>query len=103
MTRTAYDEYYGVGLDVAIASNYRLRLPEGENGVACYCLRPSAPGLEVHVPIDGVVSRRADHRDAGFSLIERAGGIRTTSESIAFDWLGDAGRPEFKQVAALLR
>jgi nicotinamidase-related amidase len=59
--------------------------------------------LEVHVPIDGVLSRRADHRDAGLSLIERAGGIRTTSESVVFDWLGDAGRPEFKALAPLFR
>lgn len=62
-----------------------------------------ARGLAVHVPIDGVTSRRADHRDAGLALIERAGGVRTTSETVAFDWLGDAARPEFKALSPLLR
>lgn len=62
-----------------------------------------ARGLSVHVPIDGVVSRRDDHREAGLSLIERAGGVRTTSETVAFDWLGDSATPEFKALSSLIR
>jgi nicotinamidase-related amidase len=63
----------------------------------------AARGVAVHVPIDGVVSRREDHRDAGLCLIERAGGFRTTSETVAFDWLGDSATPEFKAISALIR
>jgi nicotinamidase-related amidase len=59
--------------------------------------------IEVHVPIDGVASRRDDHRRTGLALCERAGAVRTTSETIVFDWLGRAGTPEFRELSPLLR
>jgi nicotinamidase-related amidase len=62
-----------------------------------------ARGLEVHVPIDGVSSRRDDHRDAGISLAERAGAVRTTTESVVFDWLVRAGSDEFRALSKLIR
>ena len=63
----------------------------------------AARGLEVYVPIDGVCSRRDDHRQAGLDLCVKAGGIRTTAESVAFDWLERAGSDEFKQLSKLIR
>src|SRR5262245_573608 len=51
----------------------------------------AAAGHEVLVPFDGVASRRDDHRRAGLALCERAGALVTTSETVAFDWLGRAG------------
>lgn len=62
-----------------------------------------ARGIEVHVPIDGVSSRRDDHRETGISLCERAGAVRTTTESVAFDWLARAGSDEFRQLSKLIR
>jgi nicotinamidase-related amidase len=62
-----------------------------------------ALGLDVHVPLDGVASRREDHRDAGLRLCERAGASITTAETIAFDWLGRAGTDAFKAVSRLVR
>lgn len=63
----------------------------------------AALGLEVHVPVDGVSSRREDHRQAGLRLCERAGAIQSTTESIVFDWLERAGGDEFKQLSKLIR
>jgi nicotinamidase-related amidase len=60
-------------------------------------------GFTVHVPCDGVSSRRDDHRDAGLRLCERAGAIVTTSETVLFDWMTCAGPAEFKQLSALVR
>ena len=60
-------------------------------------------GLDVHVPVDGVCSRRDDHRQAGIELCVRAGAVKTTTESIAFDWLRVAGSPEFKELSGLIR
>ena len=54
----------------------------------------TARGVDVHLPIDGVSSRRDDHRDAGIDLCVRAGAVRTTTETIAFDWLQVAGTDE---------
>ncbi len=62
-----------------------------------------ARGLEVWVPIDGVASRRTDHREAGLAMIEHAGGRRTTAESVVFDWLGAAGSEDFKALSKLMR
>ena len=63
----------------------------------------AARGLEVHVPIDAVASRRDDHRAAGLELCKRAGAIATTSETVVFDWLERAGTDEFRQLSKLIR
>ncbi len=62
-----------------------------------------ASGLAVHVPVDGVVSRRDDHRERGLALCERAGAITTTTETAVFDLLERAGTPAFKALAPLMR
>lgn len=62
-----------------------------------------ARGLAVHVPIDGVVSRRDDHRERGLALCERAGAISTTTETAVFDLLEHAGTPAFRALAPLIR
>lgn len=60
-------------------------------------------GYDVHVPLDGVCSRRDDHRQAGLSLCERAGAVRTTSETVVFDWLERAGSDQFRAISRLVR
>jgi len=60
-------------------------------------------GMDVYVPIDGVCSRRDDHREAGIDLCVAAGAIRTTTESIVFDWLRVAGSDEFRALSKLIR
>lgn len=60
-------------------------------------------GLMVHVPIDGVASRREDHRAAGLSLCRDAGATLTTAETIAFDWLRSARNDAFRAISKLVR
>jgi nicotinamidase-related amidase len=60
-------------------------------------------GLEVHVPIDAVVSRHDDDRTVGIALCERAGAVPTTTETIVFDWLGRAGTDAFRAISKLVR
>lgn len=62
-----------------------------------------ALGYGVHVPFDGVASRRDDHRTVGLSLCERTGAVVTTAETVAFDWLRQAGTDRFKAVSKLVR
>ena len=62
-----------------------------------------AAGFDVHVPIDGVASRRDDHRQVGLELCARAGATTTTSESVVFDWLARASGDAFKQISKLVR
>jgi nicotinamidase-related amidase len=63
----------------------------------------TARGVSVLVPIDGVASRRDDHRAAGLELCRSAGALLTTMETIIFDWLQRAGTPEFKKISKLVR
>lgn len=62
-----------------------------------------ARGVRVLVPIDGVASRRDDHRAAGLDLCRGAGAVLTTMESVVFDWLRRAGTDEFKRLSKLIR
>jgi nicotinamidase-related amidase len=62
-----------------------------------------ARGISVHVPIDGVASRRDDHREVGIALCRAAGGVITTMETVVFDWLRRAGTNEFKGLSKLIR
>lgn len=62
-----------------------------------------ARGVEVHVPIDGVASRKDDHRAAGLALCREAGATLTTMETVVFDWLRRAGSAEFKALSKRIR
>lgn len=62
-----------------------------------------ARGVRVFVPLDGVASRRDDHRAAGLDLCRTAGATITTMESVVFDWLRAAGSDEFKKLSKLIR
>ena len=62
-----------------------------------------ARGATVHVPRDGVLSRTRANWEVGLGLIERAGGIVTSTEVLLFDALGHSGHPEFKALSKLIR
>ncbi|WP_437530305.1 isochorismatase family protein [Sorangium sp. So ce726] len=63
----------------------------------------AARGVLVQVPLDGVASRRDDHRLAGLDLCRAAGATITTAETVVFDWLKIAGTDDFKQLSKLIR
>jgi nicotinamidase-related amidase len=63
----------------------------------------AARGVDVFVPIDGVASRRDDHRAAGIELCRAAGATVTTMETIVFDWLRVAGTDAFKHLSKRIR
>jgi nicotinamidase-related amidase len=62
-----------------------------------------ARGVFVLVPVDGVASRRDDHRAAGVELCRAAGATITTMETVVFDWLGRAGSDAFKHLSKRIR
>jgi nicotinamidase-related amidase len=63
----------------------------------------AARGVDVFVPIDGVASRRDDHRAAGIELCRAAGATITTMETVVFDWLRRAGTDTFKHLSRRIR
>lgn len=62
-----------------------------------------ARGLRVDVPIDGVASRRDDHREVGLGLCAKAGATITTAETVLFDWMVQSGTDTFKKLSKLVR
>jgi nicotinamidase-related amidase len=59
-------------------------------------------GLTVFLPVDAVASRYdVDHATA-VRRLERAGGVPTTAEAVAFEWVGDSAHPQFKAVSKLV-
>ena len=72
---------------------------------ACFkrCAISSRAGVSVYVPIDGVSSRRDDHRETGILLCEQAGATARPPRAVVFDWLRRAGSDEFKQLSQLIR
>jgi nicotinamidase-related amidase len=62
-----------------------------------------AAGCEVHVPVDAVASHTEQHRDVALAALDQAGVHLATVEQVLFDWLREAGTPEFKDVQALLK
>jgi nicotinamidase-related amidase len=63
----------------------------------------SLRGLDVHVPFDGVLSRRDDHKQVGIELCRRAGATVTSAETLAFDWLRVASGDAFKRISKVVR
>ncbi len=63
----------------------------------------SASGRAVHVPRDAVASRHEQDFLTGLNLIERSGGIVTSTEAAIFDLMERAKGPVFKTLSPLFK
>jgi nicotinamidase-related amidase len=62
-----------------------------------------AGGMIVYVAADAVSSRhRVDH-ELALRRLESGGAILTSTEAALFEWCREAGTPQFKQIAALVK
>jgi nicotinamidase-related amidase len=62
-----------------------------------------ASGHSVYVVEDAVSSRKLSDRQAALERMSRRGVERITSEMALFEWLRQAGTPEFKEIQALIK
>jgi len=60
-------------------------------------------GVTVHVPRDGVISRTEENRVTGLEVMDRAGVLVTSAETVVFQLLERAGTSEFKTMAKLVK
>ncbi len=60
-------------------------------------------GYKVHVPIDAVVSRTKSNWRVGVNLMERAGAVISSTETVLFDLLKRADGPEFRALSKLIK
>ncbi len=63
----------------------------------------AAVGLSVHVPRDAVASRHEHDFLTGLGLIERSGGIVTSTEAAIFDLMERAKGPVFKALSPMFK
>lgn len=66
-------------------------------------LEAQAEGYEVFVAADAVCSRSVENYDNALARLRQAGVVVTNSESVLFEWVGDAGHERFKAVSALVK
>lgn len=63
----------------------------------------SREGYEVFVVVDATASRKAADYDSAITRMSRAGINIVNTESVLFEWLGDAAHPQFKALSRLIR
>ena len=60
-------------------------------------------GKTVFVVQDAVLSRNSDNKDNAINRLQQAGCVITNTESVLFEWLGNANHPAFKTLSALIK
>jgi nicotinamidase-related amidase len=55
-------------------------------------------GFDVHVAVDACCSQRDEDHAAALTRLAQAGAVISTAESVAYELVGVAGTPEFKQL-----
>ena len=59
-------------------------------------------GLHVFLPVDALAARGETDHDTALRRLEQAGAVPTTTEAVAFEWMGNAAHPQFKAVSKLV-
>ena len=60
-------------------------------------------GKQVYVVEDAIISRNAINKANALVRLREAGCVITNTESVLFEWLGNANHPAFKEVSKLIR
>ncbi len=58
---------------------------------------------QVFIAADAIASRRSEYKQNALNRMQQAGIIISNSESIVFEWLGDARHEQFKSLSALFK
>jgi nicotinamidase-related amidase len=99
--------------DATRAEGFLGRLPEGHAVVVAGCeahvcvlqtvLGLLAAGRRVHAVRDALGSRRDESREAALARMAAHGAEIVTAEMVAFEWLGTARHPRFRDIVRLVK
>jgi nicotinamidase-related amidase len=67
------------------------------------CLSLLEQGYNVHVPRDAVDSRTEENWHTGLDMMQRAGAVITSTETVIFQMLKRAGTHEFKKMLKVIK
>jgi len=59
--------------------------------------------FRVYVAVDAVAARYREDHDVALRRLENAGAVLVTSEMCAFEWVGGADHPRFKEISRLVQ
>lgn len=63
----------------------------------------TARGYRVHVPVDACASRKKLDWETGRDLMQRAGAVITTTETVLFDLVKKAGSDDFRALSRIVK
>jgi nicotinamidase-related amidase len=98
--------YANPGLRAALAGTGRQTILFGIEAHVCVlqtALEMAAAQCDVTVVADAVSSRAAQSKAIALQRLQAAGIRLATTEMVLFEWLRQAGTPEFKAVSRLIR
>ena len=96
-------EDFNRALDSGDFNNFILTGIETHICVFQTCLSLLEKGYNVHVPHHAVDSRTEGNWNIGLSLMQRAGAVITSAETIIFQIIGKAGTKEFKKLLPVIK
>jgi len=96
-------EAFNAQLDAFDLQNIILTGAESHICVFQTCVSLVNKGYAVQVPQDAVDSRTKENRQAGLNLMQQAGAIITSTETIIYQILEKAGTPAFKTMLKLVK
>ncbi|HXP60956.1 MAG TPA: hydrolase [Dongiaceae bacterium] len=67
------------------------------------CLDLLEQGIRVFVAADAISSRTSENYHLGLDRMRHAGAVIVSTEMALFEWLGQAGTEEFRQILPLVR
>ena len=67
------------------------------------CVSLLGQGYEVHVPQDAVTSRTDENWQVGLKLMDKAGALITSTETLIYQIMKKAGTPEFKEMLKVIK
>ena len=107
ISKTAFSAHGVADFDRLIAMSGRSQLilcgMETHVCVLQTALQAKAAGLDVFLAADATCSRVEANRDNALARLSRAGVHISCTESVLFEWLGDAERSEFRGLLELIR
>ena len=60
-------------------------------------------GFDVHVAADACCSREHDHHELAVARMRAAGAVVSVSESVMYEWAGEAGTDEFRELLGIVK
>lgn len=105
--KVSFDCFAEPGFSAAIESLGRSQLllvgMETHICIAQTALTARGRGMDVHVVADACCSRDEEHRTLALARLAHAGCVVTTAESAAYELVGVAGTPEFKELLGAVK